>query len=390
MNPSPVPRDLKDPLYLTRDLVQKPSVTPKDAGALDVLEKALTSLGFSCKRLPFGNAGVDRVDNLYARLGTGNPNFAFAGHVDVVPAGEGWTGDPFGAEIKDGFLYGRGTADMKGAIACMVAGTAEFLDKRKEFDGSISFLITGDEEGVAVNGTRKVLEWIATQGENLSACVVGEPTNPEHLGQMIKIGRRGSINVKIEVHGTMGHAAYPQLANNPIPRLMDMLRSIISPPLDDGSTHFQESTITITSFDVDNPASNVIPRNAYASFNVRFNDLHSSESIEKWLRKKLDSAAKGMSYDLDLHVSGESFLTPPGPLTDAVQDSVESVTGLRPELSTTGGTSDARFIKDFCPVCEFGLVGQTMHKADENVSVNDLGLLTKIYKSILDRYFAAE
>jgi len=389
LTPSLVYRDLTDPLCLARDLVQKPSVTPKDAGALDVLEEALTSLGFICNRLAFGNAGIDRVDNLYARLGTKSPNFAFAGHTDVVPAGEGWTGNPFGAEIKNGFLYGRGTADMKGAIACMVAGTAEFLEKRKEFGGSISFIITGDEEGTAVNGTRKVLEWMATQGENLDACVVGEPTNPEQLGQMIKIGRRGSINVKVTVHGTMGHAAYPHLADNPIPRLMNMLYSIISHPLDDGSRHFQESTITITSFDVDNNASNVIPGNANAAFNVRFNDLHSGESVERWVREKLDSAAKGMSYDVEFHVSGESFLTPPGPLSDAVQDAVESVTGLRPELSTTGGTSDARFIKDACPVCEFGLVGLTMHKANENVSVNDLRLLAKIYKSILDRHFTA-
>jgi len=374
-----------DALELARALIRRPSVTPKDAGALDVLQKAAEHLGFVCHRLVFGE-GDDAIDNLYARLGTASPNFCFAGHTDVVPVGDGWTTDPFAGEVVDGMLYGRGASDMKGAIAAFLAATAR-LHKARKIPGSISLLITGDEEGDAVNGTVKMLDWLAAKGERLDVCLVGEPTNPSKLGEMIKIGRRGSMTAKLAVYGTPGHSAYPHLADNPIPRLMEMLGALIAKPLDEGSAHFQPSTLAITTIDVGNRATNVIPGVAKAGFNIRFNDHHSGASLTEWLRTTFDRIGGDGGYDLDIKVSGESFLTPPGPLSTLVADAVKTVTGLTPELSTTGGTSDARFIRKVCPVCEFGMISLTMHKANESCAVSDLNTLTAIYLKILETYF---
>ncbi len=378
-----------DALELTRALVRCPSVTPADAGTLDVLQEALEGLGFVCHRLPFAAPGSDRVDNLYARIGTTSPHFCFAGHTDVVPPGDAaaWTVDPFGAEVIDGAVYGRGAVDMKGAIACFTAAAAGFLDDRAgAFGGSISLLITGDEEGPAINGTAKVLEWLEARGERLEACLVGEPTNPTRLGEMIKIGRRGNLSGRLTVYGTQGHTAYPDLADNPIPRLMAMLAGVTGAELDQGTDHFQPSSLEVTSVDVGNPVTNVIPARAEAAFNIRFNDRHSPDSLERWLRERFDEV--GGRYDLDIQVSGEAFLTPPGALSELVADAVERVLGTRPEFSTTGGTSDARFIKDHCPVAEFGLVGETMHKVDERAAVGDLEALTEVYKAVLDGFFS--
>ena len=376
-----------DPVALTRDLVRCPSVTPADAGALDVLQRALESLGFVCHRLRFEEAGTPPIDNLYARLGTTSPNLCFAGHTDVVPPGDpaAWQADPFGGEIMDGLLYGRGASDMKAAIACFTAAVARHLGSASQPAGSISLLITGDEEGPAINGTRKMLEWLAEKGEVLDACVVGEPTNPRYLGEMIKVGRRGSMTGYLTVHGTQGHTAYPHLADNPLPRLVRMLAALTAEPLDQGNAHFQASTLALTTIDVGNPATNVIPAKGSATFNIRFNNEHTGASLETWVRKVCD--AVGGPYDLTVSVSGEAFLTPPGPLSALVADAVERVTGHRPELSTTGGTSDARFIKSYCPVVEFGIVGQTMHKVDEHVAVADVERLTDIYAAIIDGFF---
>jgi len=383
-----------DPVDLTRALIRCPSVTPRDAGALDVLQTALERLGFTCHRLPFG-AGEARVDNLYARLGDKAPNFCFAGHTDVVPVGDpqSWTVDPFGAALVDGQVYGRGATDMKGAVAAFVAAVARFLAASgaqfiSEGRGSISLLITGDEEGDAVDGTVKVLDWLKARGERLDACLVGEPTNQKRLGDMIKIGRRGSLTAKLTVHGVQGHTAYPQLADNPVHRLVRMLDAVTREALDDGTEHFQPSNLQITSIDVGNAASNVIPARAEAAFNLRFNDRHSAKSVEAWLRRKFDEAAAGGRYELAIKVSGEAFLTPPGPLSELIARAAEAETGVVPELSTTGGTSDARFIKDHCPVAEFGLVGLTMHKADERSAVADIEALTRIYQAVLAGFFA--
>ena len=380
-----------DPLQLTQSLIRCPSVTPAEAGALDLLERTLRTIGFRCWRLPFQAQGSAAVDNLYARWGEGEgPAFAFAGHSDVVPVGDaaGWSSDPFGAVIRDGRLIGRGAADMKAAIACFAAAAERFLARRGPgFAGRIALLITGDEEGPSVNGTKPMLGWLKEQGERLDACLVGEPTNPEALGDMIKIGRRGSMSGYLTVHGVQGHSAYPHLADNPVHRLIRMLESITRDPLDAGTAHFQPSTLQVTSVDVGNPASNVIPAAARAIFNIRFNDAHSSASLTRWLRERF--AAVGGRYELKLHVSGESFLTPPGALSDVVSRAIEQVTGRRPELSTTGGTSDARFIKDYCPVAEFGMVGRTMHKVDEEVALADIERLARIYERVLDGFFAA-
>ncbi len=381
MNPTPA----LNAVDLARALIQRPSVTPADAGALNVLQDALTQLGFVCHRQVFGD-GEGAIDNLYARLGTAQPNFCFAGHTDVVPVGDGWTLDPFKAEIIDGVLYGRGASDMKAAIASFVAAVSRF--KSGALPGSISLLITGDEEGDAVNGTVKMLDWLKARGEVLDACLVGEPTNPNTLGEMIKIGRRGSLTAKLAVYGTPGHSAYPHLADNPIPRLMRMLDAIIAKPLDEGSAHFQPSTVALTTIDCGNRATNVIPGVARAGFNIRFNDLHSGKALSDWLRKTFDQFAEGANYELEIKISGESFLTPPGKLSTVVSGAVKAVTGRTPELSTTGGTSDARFIKNACPVCEFGMVGQTMHKADERCTVADIEALTAIYHRVLTDFFA--
>ena len=378
-----------DALELARALIRCPSVTPEDAGALGVLEAALRPLGFACRRLKFSTPGTADVDNLYARIGDRAPHLCFAGHTDVVPVGDraGWRIDPFGAEIANGTLFGRGAADMKGAIACFVAAAARHLAARKgDPGGSISLLITGDEEGAAVNGTARLVEWLRHEGETIDACIVGEPTNPNRLGEMIKIGRRGSLSGWLTVAGTQGHTAYPHLADNPLPRLVRMLGAIAEAKLDDGTPHFQPSNLELTSIDVGNTATNVIPAKATASFNIRFNDRHTGKSLSDWLRRTFDSV--GGAYDLKIVVTGEAFLTEQGPFSALLASAVERSTGIRPEFSTTGGTSDARFIRALCPVAEFGLLSQTMHKTDECVALADLAALTQVYESVLDAFFA--
>ena len=375
---------LAHPLALARALIRCESVTPADGGALDLLQGALQALGFTCHRLPFEEPGTARVDNLYARRGEGRPNFCFAGHTDVVPTGAlaDWSREPFAARVEDGVLYGRGASDMKGAIAAFVAAVARFGAE----GGSISLLITGDEEGPAINGTRKVLDWLAERGEILDVCLVGEPTNPEELGEMVKIGRRGSLNGTLRVTGRQGHVAYPALADNPLPRLVALLNALLALTLDEGTDHFQPSRLELTTIDVGNTATNVIPGAAAARFNVRFNDRHTGASLERTIRACLD--AVGEPYNLTTEVSGEAFLTPPGLLSSIIADSVADVTGRTPTLSTTGGTSDARFIKDHCPVAEFGLLSRTMHRTDECVPVEAMERLADIYLGILERYFA--
>lgn len=378
-----------DPVALTQDLIRCPSVTPEEGGALDLLQGILEGLDFTCHRLRFSDACTPDVDNLYARLGEAKPNLCFAGHTDVVPPGpvEQWNSDPFSGEIRDGEVHGRGAADMKGAIACWIAAVARRLDKGP-IGGSISLLITGDEEGPAINGTAKMLHWLTEQDETLDACITGEPTNPETLGEMIKIGRRGSLNAMLTVAGVQGHVAYPHLADNAAHRLVAMLDALIAEPLDEGSEHFQPSVLQVTGIDSGMEATNIIPGSARAAFNARFNDLHTSETLTAMLRARLDRAAGGAAYTLDIKVSGESFYTPPGPLSHLMSDAVEKVLGTRPELSTTGGTSDSRFIKDHCPVLDFGLVGQTMHKIDERVAVADIENLTAIYEAAIDSFFS--
>jgi succinyl-diaminopimelate desuccinylase len=378
-----------DPVALTQDLIRCPSITPDEGGALDLLQMVLEGLGFTCHRLPFSETGTPDVDNLYARLGKAAPNLCFAGHTDVVPTGpvDQWSNDPFSGEVRDGVVHGRGAADMKGAIACWIAAVSRRLD-RGPIPGSVSLLITGDEEGPAINGTAKMLHWLVEQDETLDACITGEPTNPETLGEMIKIGRRGSLNGMLTVAGVQGHAAYPHLADNAAHRLIALLGALTAEPLDEGSEHFQPSVLQVTGIESGMEAANIIPGSARAAFNVRFNDLHTSDSLTALLRGKLDGVAAGVVWDLDINVSGESFYTPPGPLSDLVGAAVEKVLGVRPELSTTGGTSDSRFIKNYCPVLDFGLVGQTMHKIDERVAIADIEHLTAIYHAVIDNYFA--
>ncbi len=377
-----------DPVALTQALIRHPSVTPKDEGALGRLEDVLKQHGFACHRLPFSEKGTPDVDNLYARWGTAAPHFCFAGHMDVVPVGDlkGWTVDPFAGEIVDGQVYGRGATDMKGAVAAFTAAAAAFLEKRgKSFKGSISLLITGDEEGPAINGTAKMLKWVAERGEKIDGCVVGEPSNESTMGDMIKIGRRGSVNYGLTVTGTQGHVAYPHLADNPNHRLVRMLAALTEPELDKGNEWFQQSSLQVTTIDVGNPAHNVIPAIARAGFNIRFNDEHTSETLTKWVRGRLDKV--GGTYDLDVYVSGESFLTQPGKLSETVSAAAAAVTGRNARLSTTGGTSDARFICRYAPVVEFGLISRTMHKVDERAAVADIRTLTTIYGGILERFF---
>jgi len=376
-----------DPVDLTLRLIRCPSVTPSEGGALDLLQAELAALGFVCHRLPFEEPGTDPVDNLYARLGTGEPHFCFAGHSDVVPVGrlQDWQRDPFAGTLENGLIHGRGAADMKGAIGAFVAAVSALLAERGAPGGSISLLITGDEEGPSVNGTRKMLGWLAERGERIDHCVVGEPTNPESLGDMIKVGRRGSLNVRLTVNGTQGHTAYPHLADNPVHRLVAMLHAVIGEPLDQGSEHFQPSTLQVSTVDVGNPATNVIPARASAGINVRFGDRHSSQTVVAWLRERFERV--GGRFEMDVQVSGEPFLCPSGDFAELVAGAIARVTGRRPELSTSGGTSDARFIKDHCPVVEFGLVGRTMHKVDEQVPAADVQRLAQIYRAILEDYF---
>jgi succinyl-diaminopimelate desuccinylase len=377
-----------DPVEFAAELIRRPSVTPKDEGALGLLADRLERLGFTCHSLTFEEDGHEPVANLYARRGTGRPNLCFAGHTDVVPTGalDAWSFDPFAAAVKNGALCGRGAVDMKGAIAAFAAAAERFLAARGPgFEGSISFLITGDEEGVAVNGTRKVLDWLRARGEAIDACIVGEPTSATRLGDMIKIGRRGSMTGRLTVTGVQGHVAYPHLADNAAHRLIRLLHALTETALDDGTEHFQASGLQVTTIDIGNPATNVIPGEARATFNIRFNDLWTSDKLKAWVAERLD--AVGAGYALAWEVSGESFLVPPGIVSDCLSGAIREVTGLVPELSTTGGTSDARFIHAYCPCAEFGLVGQTMHKVDERVELADIAQLTAIYGGFLERFF---
>jgi succinyl-diaminopimelate desuccinylase len=367
-------------LSMAQALIRCASVTPADDGALGVLEQALKGLGFSTTRLTFG-----QTPNLFARIGDAGAHFCFAGHTDVVPAGAGsWRHDPFGGVVEDGVLYGRGACDMKGGIAAFVAAVAERL--KRPLHGSISLLITGDEEGLATDGTVKVLEWMRENHQIPDFCLVGEPTNPRFLGEVVKIGRRGSVNFTLTVHGIQGHAAYPHLADNPVHRLVAILQALTAAPRDAGSAWFEPTTLQITSVDVGNPAANVIPAAATAKINMRFNDLHSSATLTAWLRAVAEKYAE--RFDLDAQVSGESFLTAPGPDVEKLARAIARTTGRTPKLDTGGGTSDARFIANYCPVAEFGLVGQTMHKTDECASLADLEALTRAYVGILDEFIA--
>ncbi|HEU0156225.1 MAG TPA: succinyl-diaminopimelate desuccinylase [Stellaceae bacterium] len=376
-----------DPADLAAELIRRPSVTPKDEGAIEIVAAALERLGFTCHRLAFGE-GEERISNLYARYGTGRPNLCFAGHTDVVPAGsaESWSFDPFSGLLRDGELCGRGAVDMKGAIAAFVCAAERFLAARgADFPGSISFLITGDEEGAALNGTRAVLDWLAARDETLDACIVGEPTSAAALGDMVKIGRRGSLTARLTVEGVQGHTAYPQLADNAAHRLVAMLHALTTAELDRGTGHFQPSTLQVSTIDIGNPAANVVPGMARATFNIRFNDHWTGETLKKWIAERLDRV--GGRYTLDIAVSGEAFVVPPGIVSETLTEAIRRVTGREPELSTTGGTSDARFIQAYCPLAEFGLVGQTMHKVDERVDLADLVALCEIYRTFLDLYF---
>jgi succinyl-diaminopimelate desuccinylase len=371
-----------DPVALTQELIARPSVTPADAGAMDIVERHLTALGFTCTRLKFGD-----IENLYARRGTASPNLCFAGHTDVVPGGVRslWRYDPFGAEIHNGALIGRGAVDMKGAIAAWIAAVS-----RVDVSGSLSFLITGDEEGVAVDGTVKVVEWLKAQGEVIDHCIVGEPSSSTQLGDMIKVGRRGSINATFTVTGKQGHVAYPQRALNPLPVLVDLLGRLKSRVLDDGYESFQPSNLEITTIDTDNTATNVIPQQAMARVNIRFNPAHSGAELRQWFEATAAEIAvkTGAKIDVACTISGEAFLTQPGPFIDLIADVIQDKLGIETDRSTTGGTSDARFIRDLCPVVEFGLVGQTMHQINECVPVAELEALTDVYTALIEAYFS--
>jgi succinyl-diaminopimelate desuccinylase len=383
---------MTDALSIARDLVRCPSVTPADAGALDVLEKILKGAGFEVHRVTFGEPGTADVDNLYARIGGLAPHITFAGHTDVVPPGDenAWTHGAFSGDVKDGFLYGRGAVDMKGGIACSVAAVLQYLaDHGGKPKGSISFLITGDEEDISVNGTIKLLQWAAARGEKFDHCVLGEPSNVETLGDCIKIGRRGSQSGTLHVDGVQGHVAYPHRAANPVPDISRLIVALSDEPLDRGSAQFQASNLEFTSVDVGNAASNVIAGQARAKFNIRFNDLHTQATLRELVEQRLEKAAGNRIRARIVWEPSNAnvFVTKPGAFTDLAVAAIEEVTGRRPELSTSGGTSDARFISSYCPVIEFGLVGQTMHQIDERTPVADLERLTKVYRGILDRYF---
>ncbi|CAL74699.1 Succinyl-diaminopimelate desuccinylase (SDAP) [Bradyrhizobium sp. ORS 278] len=384
---------MTDALTITRDLIRCPSVTPADAGALGVLEALLKQAGFTTHRVTFSEPGTADIDNLYARIGTEGPHITFAGHTDVVPPGDeaSWSLPAFSGEVKDGYIYGRGAVDMKGGIACSVAAALDYLrDHGSQPKGSISFLITGDEEDVSINGTIKLLQWAADRGETFDHCVLGEPSNQEVMGDCIKIGRRGSQSGTLIVEGKQGHVAYPHRASNPVPDISRLIVALSDEPLDNGSAQFQPSNLEFTTVDVGNTATNVIAGIARAKFNIRYNDCHTQESLRALVEQRL---AKACGNRIRAHIdwlpsNSDVFLTKPGPFTDLAVAAIEEVTGRKPELSTTGGTSDARFISSYCPVIEFGLVGQTMHQIDERASVADIATLTKIYRGILDRYFA--
>ncbi|WP_342359392.1 succinyl-diaminopimelate desuccinylase [Terrarubrum flagellatum] len=385
---------MTDVVAFARDLIRCPSITPNEGGALTTLQKALTAAGFVCERVTFSEPGTPDVDNLYARFGTGKPYLLFAGHTDVVPAGDEsrWTHGPFAGDVKDGALYGRGAVDMKGGVAAFAAAAIDYLADNKDFAGSIGFLITGDEEGPAINGTVKLLKWAHEKGERFDHCILGEPTNPKALSDMIKIGRRGSLTGKIIVNGKQGHVGYPYLADNPIRGLTKLLVALQDKPIDDGTKHFEPSNLEFSTVDVGNPSSNVIPAEARATFNIRFNDRWTHETLEAEIRKRCEKAA-GNSVNFTLTVApsnAPAFLTKPGPFVNIVADAIEAETGQRPTLSTTGGTSDARFIKDYCEVLEYGLVGDTMHQIDERVMIVDLEGLMRIYRRVIASYFSPQ
>ena len=375
--------DARDVVALTQALIHRPSVTPRDEGAMDVVQQVLSGLGFTCTRLKFGE-----IENLYARRGTASPNLCFAGHTDVVPQGatEGWRSDPFAAEIADGVLTGRGAVDMKGAVAAWIAAVAQTGD----VPGSLSFLITGDEEGEAIDGTKKVVAYLKDWGEVIDHCIVGEPSSAATLGDMIKVGRRGSINAHFTVTGKQGHVAYPDRALNPVPILVDLLAALKSRVLDDGFASFPPSNLEITTIDVGNPTTNVIPQSAAARVNIRFNPSHTGAALSQWMKGLADDFAKssGAKIECKLAISGEAFLTEAGPFVDLIQTVIKDKFGHDADPSTTGGTSDARFIRDLCPVVEFGLVGQTMHQVNECVAVADLEALTSVYSALIEAYFS--
>jgi succinyl-diaminopimelate desuccinylase len=381
-----------DPITLARDLIRCPSVTPAEGGALDYLQGVLEKAGFAVHRVKFSDPSSADVENLYARIGTAAPHLMFAGHTDVVPPGEEtrWTHAPFAGEVADGQLYGRGAVDMKGAIACFLAATLDYLAAHGgKPKGSISFLITGDEEGDAVNGTIKLLRWAAERGERFDHCIVGEPSNPAALGDAVKIGRRGSLNGTLVVTGKQGHVAFPHLAENPIRGLVKVMSALIAEPLDRGTEHFDPSNLEFTSVDVGNRTVNLIPGEARARFNIRYNDLHTPETLKLLVEQRCTAVAGDTRWRIEYLPSNSwVFRTEPGPFVDLVTDAIAAATGRKPQLSTSGGTSDARFIKDYCPVLEFGLVGKTMHQVDEHVPTAELAALTAIYRRILDRYFA--
>jgi len=378
-------------LQLAKELIRYPSITPIDAGVMKFLEKQLRKLGFKTKILEFKEKNTKPVKNLYARLGTKGPNFCYAGHLDVVPAGnlKDWTVNPFRPSIKKGHLIGRGANDMKSSIAAFVSAVSIFVKNNKEFNGSISLLITGDEEGIAINGTKKVVEYLKKRKEKINFCLVGEPTNPNKLGEMIKIGRRGSMTGRLSVIGVQGHVAYPHRANNPSTTLVQILKELKEIKFDKGTKDFQPTNLEVTKINIDNTADNVIPGLANATFNIRFNNKHSSNSIKTKINKILKKICNKnkSNYKIEYSVSGEAFLTKPNQTTYMIQDIIKKITKIKPELSTTGGTSDARFIRKIAPCLEFGLVGKTMHKVDEAVSLGDLKKLTLIYSNILKNYF---
>ena len=377
-----------DPIVLTKALISCRSVTPHNDGAIEQLSHWLSEMGFKCDILNFKEDGTDDVLNLWARIGNEEgPALCFAGHTDVVPEGDEtrWSTDPFAANEIDGKIIGRGATDMKGAIASFVSATKKFLDERENFAGSISFIITGDEEGIAINGTKKLLNWMQENSISFDDCIVGEPTNPKRLGEMIKIGRRGSVNGVLTVDGQQGHVAYPHLAENPIPMLLNILNNLTSDQLDQGNEHFQPSNLEITSVDVGNKATNVIPQSASARFNIRYNDNFNSETIEDEINRRLENFKN--NFSLKLEHSGDSFLTKPGKLVNDLSEIIFNKTGINPDLSTSGGTSDARFIKSYGNVVEFGLISETMHQIDESVAVKDINDLREIYYEVLKKYF---
>lgn len=386
---------------ILRELIRCPSVTPEEGGALTYLENQLTKLGFNVERITFSDQNTPDVENLYARLGAKSPHVMFAGHTDVVPIGnkDDWSSDAFSGDVRDGVMYGRGAVDMKGGIACFLGAVEAYLSGNK-LDGSISFLITGDEEGPSINGTDKLLKWAAEKGETWDACIVGEPSNPNAIGDVIKNGRRGSLSGRITVNGVQGHAAYPHLSDNPVNGMIDLLNVLLGTPFDEGTEMFQPSNLEVTSVDVGNTATNVIAAKASAGFNIRFNDLWTGDTVKQEIKRRLEEGAKsarirnGKDTPVDFEIEwlgrvSHVFLTKDDTLINTLSEAIKNVTGKTPELSTGGGTSDARFIKDYCPVVEFGLVGQTMHQVDERTALNDVDKLTAVYQSFLENYFRA-